>query len=359
MSGEAMSTQDARNETVQQIQRLQSEVHSLHDQVRLSNIRDVMEDIETTISGFSQRVKDLRNRRYAFERNLENQARSFAPRWTPIKTHVRNEIARQSQSLEKAIMPVESKAARLSGLNTASSVTSAQIRQLEAEVANLKDKASAAERTIQGMYDDLQREVNEFKLHLDRIEEMLTDLEGASFALMTNEAGIQAVKAVLVEGNEDKKDPRGILFLTDQRLLFEQKQEVTKKKVLFIATEKELVQELIMDMPLGMVEEIVTSKKGLFKNEDHIDLYFQSDAPMREAHYHLLGQDCVEWKTKIQRAISGEYDQERAIAIDEEAAAQVMDIPTICPGCGASLQQKVLRGMDSITCQYCGTVIRI
>ena len=45
-----------------------------------------------------------------------------------------------------------------------------------------------------------------------------------------------AVRATWQKGGED--NPQGILYLTDQRLLFEQKQEIGAKKVLFITTEK-------------------------------------------------------------------------------------------------------------------------
>ena len=354
-----MSTQEEIQQNNQKIDRLESDLRQLHDQVRLASLRDAIEDLDTCISGFPQQIKDLRARQYAFEVNLESQAKGFAPRWSSIKTGVRTEVTRQSQSLENSLRPIESKITRLNSLRNSPNSARSLITQVDSELENLKDKASSAERAIQGMYDDLKNEVEVLKKHLEEIEEMLGHLESACFSLMPNEAGIQAVKATFIEGKEDKNDPQGILFLTDQRLLFEQKQEVAKKKVLFIATEKEMVQELIMDMPLGMVEEITTSKRGLFKNEDHIEFTFSNNAPFREAHLHLFGQDCSDWKTAIQRAKKGEYDQNRAIAIDTEAAEEVRNAPTQCPGCGASIQQKVLRGMDSITCQYCGTVIRI
>jgi predicted nucleic acid-binding Zn-ribbon protein len=354
-----MSSQEIIQENIQKINRLQNEMSNLHNQINLVSTRDAIEDLETGISGFPERVKQLRNRNYAFEKGLESQARSFPPRWTSMKHRVHNEVTRQTQLLTASLKPTETKMSRLSSLQNAPTAARPLIAQVESELDNMKNKASAADRAIRGMFDDLEKEVSQLSHHLDHVEEMLDHLDEASFALMPNEAGILAVKATFVEGKEDKDDPRGILFLTDHRLLFEQKQEVAKKKVLFITTEKELVQELIMDIPLGLIEETTTSKRGLLKNEDHLEMTFHRDAPMREAHLHIFGQDCVEWKTEIQRTQAGEYDRDRAIAVDDAAAEEIRNVPTVCPGCGASIQQKVLRGMDSITCQYCGTVIRI
>jgi len=39
--------------------------------------------------------------------------------------------------------------------------------------------------------------------------------------------------------------------------------------------------------------------------------------------------------------------------------AKVKEAPTKCPNCGGVIDQAVLRGMDSITCEYCGSVIRL
>lgn len=354
-----MSTQDAIQENAQQINRLQSELHGLNDLVNLASVRASIEDLDTSITGFPQRVKELRSKGYAFEKNLESTARAFSQRWLSPRTHIRNEVTRQAQTLSGPMRHVEGKMSRLAALKNSPNAAKPLIRQVETELDSLKEKANAADRTIRGMFDDILQEANEFRQHLDQVDEMLTQLGEATFGLMPNEAGILAVKATFVEGKEDKNDPKGILFLTDQRLIFERKQEIAKKKVLFITTEKELVQELMMDVPLGMVEEINPTKQGLLKNEDHIDLTFQRDAPLREAHFHLFGQDSKNWKTEIQKARTGEYDQDRAISVDVEAAEEVREVPTICSGCGATLEQRVLRGMDSITCKYCGTVIRI
>ena len=115
----------------------------------------------------------------------------------------------------------------------------------------------------------------------------------------------------------------------------------------------------MFDTALGHIEEVTASKRGLFKNEDHLEIKFGREASIDFAHLHLYGQDSEKWQTEINRAKAGEYDQDRAIEIDEEVVEKVKDAPTICPGCGAALTQKVLRGMDSITCEFCGTMIRI
>jgi hypothetical protein len=38
---------------------------------------------------------------------------------------------------------------------------------------------------------------------------------------------------------------------------------------------------------------------------------------------------------------------------------KVKAAPSQCPSCGGNINQVVLRGMDSLTCDYCGYVIRL
>jgi hypothetical protein len=227
-------------------------------------------------------------------------------------------------------------------------------------VDTLEGKASAAETLISGMYDSLEREFAQLTAFLGRIDWMLDQLSVASYKLLATECGVMAVKAVWCpNGKEDKDDPEGWLLLTDQRLFFEQKEEVATKKVLFITTEKQLVQKLLFEVPLALVEDVKASKLGVFKNEDHLDLRLASGAPYPTAHFHIDGQSCEEWQALINRVKAKDLDQDRAVAIDQAAVEKVKAAPTTCPACGANINVPVLRGQDSISCPYCGKVIKL
>ena len=45
--------------------------------------------------------------------------------------------------------------------------------------------------------------------------------------------------------------------------------------------------------------------------------------------------------------------------IDEKVAERVNNAPTKCPSCNGAITQPILRGMESINCEYCGDVIRL
>ena len=233
------------------------------------------------------------------------------------------------------------------------------MEQLKSQAEILEGRAEAAENSIRGGYDQFNSDVNKLEYHLTKLEWTLTELSEASFGLLATESGIMAVKAVWAKGGKQTKtDPEGVLYLTDQRLLFEQKEKVATKKVLFVATEKKLIQELLWEVPVVLIEETKASNEGFLNKDDYIELRFASGAPSDVVHLHIW-QPGEEWKALIKRAKAKEFDKTRAIAIDQAAVKKVKDAPSKCPDCGGAINQVVLRGMDSITCEYCGVVIRL
>ena len=42
----------------------------------------------------------------------------------------------------------------------------------------------------------------------------------------------------------------------------------------------------------------------------------------------------------------------------KEVLERVKNAPTKCPSCGGAINQPILRGMVSLSCEYCGDVIR-
>ena len=354
-----MTTQSLAEQVKNDIQSLQSSLRELQSAVRLSDIRDSVEDLQTSVKGMDRRIASLRERGYAFEKDLEKKAADFAEQWAGIAPDIKAQIEKEARNLERSLRPLETQITRLAGQAGAPAALRQSVSKLKPQVDALESRVEAAERSIRGTYDQISGDVQKVKSHLTKLEWMLGELAEASFELLATESGIMAVKAVWAkDGKERKDEPEGVLYLTDQRILFEQKEKVATKKVLFVTTEKKLVQELLWEAPVALIEESKASKEGFMNKDDFIEVQFGSGAPFDVAHLHIW-QSGNDWKALLKRAKAKEFDATRAIEIDEETAEKVKDAPTECPSCGGAINQVVLRGMESITCEYCGTVIRL
>jgi hypothetical protein len=354
-----MSTPTPEQTIASEISSLQSRLGRLQDSARLNSIRDALEDTQTKINGLPMRIKKLREAGYAFDRELESQAEDFVKQWASMNPSLVAATNQQAVSLQAGLRPLETQMTQLATLKSNPAAARPVLDTLSAGMKTLEDKVSAAERQINGMYNAFNSQVSALIFQLGKIEWMLNQLAEAKFTLRPTESGIMAVKAIWCQSvNKTKDDPEGVLYLTDQRLVFEQKQEIATKKVLFITTAKEKVQAVKWEAPVALVTEVKPSKQGMLKNEDRLDIRFGPGAPLQSVHLHIW-QDGNEWVKLINRAKTGEFDKTRAIAIDQAEVEKVKSAPSQCPSCGATISQPVLRGMDSLKCEYCGYVIRL
>ncbi len=354
-----MATPDPIQQFSEELKSLQNTLNTLQASVQLASTRDTVEDVQSNVQGMPQRIASLRARGYVFEKDLEAKAQSFVESWGLLYPNLQAQINLNSVNLVNSLRPIEMQMPQLASMASNPGMGRGLLTSLKSAASQLESKVSAAEKSIHGMYDQFNNQIYATTKHLNDIEYLVAQLAEATFQLMPTEAGIAAVKAIWCKsGKEQKNDPEGVLFLTDQRMLFEQKEEVAKKKVLFVVTEKEKVQSLQFKAPIALVEKVETDKKGMLNNEDHIEIQFASGAPFRVANFHIW-QDNTAWQALINRARTKDFDRERAVAIDQSALEKVKAAPVQCPSCGGNITTVVLRGMDSITCEYCGFVIRL
>jgi hypothetical protein len=352
----ANSVASPQEQLQRDISSAQFDLRNLIEKVKLTSVRDRYSALDADINNLPTRVQKIRDRKYPFNKILEEQARNFQRQWAIKRGGILNQITQESTALQNQLRPLE---ARVSALSAGSS-TSATVSALRSQLSSFSSKVSSAESAVNGMFDDLNNDVSSVETQLSRIEKTLDYCDSASFGFLPTESIVRAVKATWTrDEREDKEDPEGILFLTDQRLIFEQREEIATKKVLFITTERKKVQELEFEVPVVSISSIKATKQGLLKNEDWLDLELESGAFARSAKLHIDGQSCNEWQALITQAKSRDLDADRAFAIDQSAVEKVKSAPVICPSCGATLSKPVLRGMDTITCEFCGRVIKL
>jgi len=338
-------------ETRAKLESLQRDFNRQLDSVLLTRVYDDLEDIETTLSILPTEVEEVRTRGYVFRSFMENKVGVLIDQWDDTYDRVANEIRRRQRDLER-----ESEAAQ-SALRMATDGRAQQISRAESAISTLEHKVQAAESAVESMYNTLEQNVRQTQAKVKEIQWMLDQVDEASFGLYPAEAPVAACEAQYLESEKD--GPQGVLYLTDERLVFEQKEEIATKKVLFITTEKEKVQQQIFEVPVGQIEEVKSSQKGFLGHKEILDLAFAPEADLSGVRLRLRGADNEEWGQLIGRVQSGEINSERTEPKDEEVVETARSAPTKCPTCGATLSTEIVRGMREITCEYCGSVIRL
>jgi len=190
---------------------------------------------------------------------------------------------------------------------------------------------------------------------LDRLD------ESSEIELSAVEAPIMAVDAIWQQ--HDDEGPEGILFLTDQRLLFEQREEVvTKKRFGIFKAESEIIQQLLLTVVANHVTRVEHRETGGvlgIGKDDILELHFSHEANIGQSQFHLKGQDSADWASLINRVRNGAIDEDRADDYEDEldeAEALAARFPDKCPTCSAAVPPPPL-GATSVTCSFCGSTI--
>jgi hypothetical protein len=344
---------EADEETRAKLEALQDKLGDLQEAVLLTDAHDDMEEIETALAMLPTELEKLRTRGYAFRSFLENKVQVLAGQWDETHERVLREIQKRTRELEGESDEAES------ALRQAAVGRPALVSRADGAISTLESKVNAARSAIAAMYSTLKENVNQTRGQVEEIRWLLDQIDEASFDLHPAEDPVLACEAQYME--TEKEGPKGVLYLTDERLIFERKEKVTTKKVLFIATEKETVQELVLEVPVGQIDESKAQDKRKFLgHKEMLELLFAPEADLSGATIRLHGGARNEdWNALLGRVKSGEIDKERARPKDQAVVEAARSVPTKCTTCGATLPAEIVRGQREITCQYCGTVIRL
>lgn len=316
-----------------------------------------MGDLTNTVSGLDNQVHELRSRGYIFEPAWETQVSDLQAQWDECYHEAQTLLRRERRTLESTLRTVEDAVERAA--RNYSLVDSA-----DNGVNALERRARDAQRRVEGTYDQTAKEISQLRAEIARAHSLLELLDGASFRLYPDEHGYRASKAEWEpKGNEPIE---GLLFLTDSRLIFEQRQEVATKKFLFVTTEKKMVQELLWHAPVGGVEvlEMEDQKRFMRRNKELLVLRLEGGEGPPEITINLKEGTNEEWRRLLQRARDGGLSRPEEMVATGESTSEVSSapkpasIPTECPNCDAPLP-PFYQGMHQVTCEYCGTTVSV
>ncbi len=344
----------------------------LADRLALSEVADRLEDVDSILVNLPAKVASLRERGYLFNPTWEAQAEGLMKQWESRRETVFHQFEVQSLRLQQEAEQVSRLLDEAARNPRRLSIAERRLDALD----RLVDEAAAA---VFGSCDQVEATLRKLRHEMDAAEFLLEVLGSASFPMLPEEHGIAATKAEwLVQGGEPMK---GVLVLTDSRLVFEQREEVVKKRVLFFAREKETIQKLQWQAPVGAVQVVGVQDKGGFlkRHQELITLRMEGGDAPPQVTLRLHGDTNEAWAALIRQVQAGEIKMvtssgQGALTTEEQAegteaapSAQATqpqsappppaELPTTCPTCGAPLP-TIYKGMHQVTCEYCGAVVR-
>ncbi len=339
----------------ERFERLRSQWQSMSDKISLSYPRSQIRAMGRNLKELPDKITEFRRRGYVYKGDWESTAEDLLERWPDREREAERILRNRVRDFDDLIEDIEDLCDRRR-------LSENELDRLEHKLDRLQSEISGAERDVRGTYAPLEQRYDEMLSAFRDVDQMLDYLEEASFQLYADEHGVDACEAVWVS---DREEPEGIFFLTNSRIIFEQREKKAKKKVLFVTTKSELVQEKLWEGPVGAISEIEIEDKGGFigiGSKEILTLHFRERT--RElpgsVTLQLKGSTNEHWQTLIQQVQGGQLAAERHKADADETSAppplEPENIPTECPACGAKLP-TYYKGMKELTCEYCGKTV--
>jgi hypothetical protein len=244
------------------------------------------------IAKLEEKIQELGNARYAFLTDLRQRTESLRGDWQQGLDELRRTADYNVRNLENKL--------RAAGR----AVEAGVVDEIREKLGALKGEIEDIENLLEEKCEAFETRHHEMESYLYDLSEAITDRDEASFAFLAGENVYFASAAEWVVTGKGGQDPDGVLFLTDQRLIFEQKEKVGKTLGLFGGKK---VQELEWAVDLGQIESVRVENKGLLGGKDMVNITLKPGAEHSSFTLEVKrGADNKAWKEMLERAISGE-----------------------------------------------------
>ena len=303
-----LNTAAAPDELSAEIASLQSSLKRIQSEAEFDDLAADVSEMETLLQRVIDLLESARDKGYHYQSDLETLAYQAASDWEKASPQVSQSIERASREMDRELKNLDSQVQRLNANIYSAKAAENHLRATKTKANSLLSKQADKSRRIESKYSDIKSQLYVLEARLTDIHWAMEQLDESQFDIETDEDLIMAVPARW--DKEGKDDPEGILFLTNQDLVFERKEKVATKKVLFITTSSELIQEVLLEQPLSAVKSYRAESKGLFGHQDFLSIEF-SEKQLGSVSLHLDGQDSKIWAELIKQAKSGAIEDER------------------------------------------------
>jgi hypothetical protein len=174
--------------------------------------------------------------------------------------------------------------------------------QVESTLDRLETANDEATARIEEMVSEIEDKINDLSRELHEIEKIMDYAEEITFELADGESVYMAAEAELVLTGKGKQDPDGVVFLTNQRIVFEQREKTGKRMGMFGG---KMEQEVEWETSLSAVGAVDTENKGMFKGRDILHVTHDG----AETTLELKGRaDNNAWAEAVQQMIDGSIE---------------------------------------------------
>jgi hypothetical protein len=322
----------------------------------ISEVQSKLAYVEGAMGSLPSRLATVRGRGYAAMGHLEKSVDLLTAKWTESAPLVKQAFLNSVEPLTPQIRALEAEARNLRTQINSGNIASSQslANRLSMDASSLKARTVSEASKVSAPLNELVSSINAIDRDLKIAEKTVELFSQAVFPFKQEESPVLAIEGKIMAGDKCE----GTLYFTNQRFIFEGKKEVVLEKKLFIVTKKKIERTVLIEQPIGALQEITKGRVGLIAWTG-IYVRFKPERQLEEKPFDVKGWEADVITRFFGYIIGGEADKDIATI----RGVQVKEAPTIqivrCSTCGAPYTREIYKGQTSVQCEYCGTLIVI
>ncbi|NWF86423.1 hypothetical protein HXY32_01180 [Candidatus Bathyarchaeota archaeon] len=322
----------------------------------VSNVESKLASVEGAMGTLPSRLATVRGRRYAAMGHLERSIDLLTKKWTESAPLLKQAFLNNVQPFTSQIRALQEEARRLRTEINSGNIAASQsfMSRLSIDASSLRARTVSEASKVDTPLNELVSSINAIDRDLKIAEKTVELFAQATFPFKQEESPVLAIDGKIMTG--EKSD--GTLYFTNQRFIFEGRKEIVLEKKFFIATKKKIERTVLIEQPIGALQEISKGRVGLLAWAG-IYIRFKPERRLEETPFDVKGWEADVITRFFSYIIGGEADKDiatiRGVSVKEAPKIQIVR----CSHCGAPYTREIYKGQTSVQCEYCGTLIMI
>lgn len=257
--------------------------HTLEAGVRFQTQLNAFKRLEKNLLMLPTRLEAISEQKMLIEQSLQDEIRQQIEQLEEISATTNERIQAYQMDLEPRVQALWQQIEHNDELigQDGYEPHAQAIRVMTEEGERLKAEMEEAEQQVLDCFNQLANNTRRFVQELNAIERTSQALKDASFTLNGSERLVHATESTYHISR--KEHAKGILLLTTNCLVFEQREEVVKSRFLLFS-QKEYVQKVRFTEALNHITQVSAKRQ---KNREMLHLALGSKAQVREALFEL------------------------------------------------------------------------
>lgn len=312
--------------------------------------------VEGAMSSISSRLATVRGRGYCAMGHLEKSTELLTRKWTESAPFLKQVFLNNIEPLNGQIRGLQAETQRVRTEMNAGNVASglSLASHFSVDASSIRARAVSEASKVGAPLNELGSSVTAIDRDLKIAEKTVELFSQAVFPFKQNESPVLAIEGKIMTGDKNE----GTLYFTNQRFIFEARKEVVLERKFFIATRKKVERTVLIEQPIGALQEISKGRVGLVAWTG-VYIRFKPERRLEEKPFDVKGWEADVITRFFSYVMGGEADRDidkiRGTATEKTPAIQIVR----CPSCSAPYTREVYRGQTSVQCEYCGASIAI